>query len=223
MLPYLSTRKKAPIVRPVSEIPKHPLTTTAFVCLANAGCWRTPTFHLNSPNRGFAALGIVIRYNVRCLRSFVISGLCFNEHNTNHAVTGLAFKSASKIVNVNCRNIVVKVKRAARLITNLCVRLVQAYICQNNKYSAREVDRMIKTVANLGRGTPRPSSRMPASIEHATLACIITAVLNTTAAISVDVVVQPTSATFFQVRLSPAEYHRKLIYPIKATMPEKPA
>jgi hypothetical protein len=38
---------------------------------------------------------------------------------------------------------------------------------------------------------------MPASIEHATPACIITAVLKMTAAIAIDLVVQHASATVF--------------------------
>jgi hypothetical protein len=128
-----------------------------------------------------------------------------------YAVTRPVSTSESKIVDVNCKNIVVTVKIAARLVTNRPISLVSVYICPSSVYGAGAAARMIETVANFGRATPGPSSRMPANIEHAIPDCTVIAVLKTTAAIAIDLVIQPASATSFQVGLPSAANHRKLM------------
>lgn len=128
-----------------------------------------------------------------------------------YAVTRPVLTSASKAVDVNCRNIVVTVKIAVRPVANQAAKLFPTHICRNSVYGAGEADRIIETIATFGRRTPGPSSRMPAIIEQVIPVCTVIAVLKTTAAIAIDLVVQPASTTFFQARLLSVANHRKLI------------
>jgi hypothetical protein len=128
-----------------------------------------------------------------------------------YAVTRPVPTSESKIVDVNCRNIVVTVRTTVRPVANRFIDLVPVYICLNSVYGAGAVARIIETIASSDRATPGPSRIMLAIIEHAIPDCIVIAVLKTTVAIAIDFVVQPASATFFHVGLLSAANHRKLI------------
>jgi hypothetical protein len=128
-----------------------------------------------------------------------------------YVVTRPVPTSESKTVEVNCRNIVVIVRVAARLVANQLLDLVSLYMCPNSVYGAGAAARIIETVASSDRATPGPSRRMPAIIEHAIPDCAVMAALKITAAMAIDFVVQPASATSFHVGLSLAANHRKLI------------
>jgi hypothetical protein len=52
------------------------------------------------------------------------------------------------------------------------------------------------TIASFGRRTPDPLSNMPASIRDAVPVCTMIAVLDKTAAIAMDIVVQPERVIF---------------------------
>jgi hypothetical protein len=128
-----------------------------------------------------------------------------------YAVTRPVLTSESRIVDVNCRNIVVTVRTAARLLASQLISLVPVYMCPNSVYGAGAAARIIETAASSGRATPGPSRTILAIIEHTIPDCTVIAVLRTTAAIAIDLVIQPASAIFFHVRLLSAANHRKLI------------
>jgi hypothetical protein len=128
-----------------------------------------------------------------------------------YAVTRPVPTSESRTVDVNCRNTVVTVRTAAKLVASQLVNLVPVYMCPSSVYGAGAAARIIETVASSGRTTPGPSRTILAIIEHTIPDCTVIAVLNTTAATAIDLVVQPASAMFFHARLLSAANHRKLI------------
>ena len=87
-------------------------------------------------------------------------------------------------------------------------------------YGAAEDARIKDSGAKSGKDTPALlSSATAASIDDAIPACAVVAVRRTTAAIAMDLVIQPEREISFQVVFSLAENHRKVIYTMKAVVP----
>jgi hypothetical protein len=135
--------------------------------------------------------------------------LLASELRPAYPVTRPVLTSASKTVEVNCRKVVVIVKIAARPVAIQFEKLDPAYMCQKSVCGAGAADRIIETVATFGIKIPGPSREILAIIEHAIPACTVIEDLRRRAAIAIDLVVQPASATFFQVLLLSAANHRK--------------
>lgn len=98
----------------------------------------------------------------------------------------------------------------ANAISNQSCLLRPSLVCASNTYGAADEDRIKESGTRSGRVTPAVlSSAMAASMDDATPACTVLDVRSTTAAIAMDLVIQPERAMSFHVSFPLAVNQRK--------------